>query len=53
MTGDSAWTQPDARWRTSRGFDDSNLVANVSIDGARPLCEWVGDDRNGLRLLEA
>lgn len=29
---------------SSRGIDDSNLVANARIAGATPLWEWIGDE---------
>jgi len=29
---------------SSRGVDDSNLVANARIAGATPLWEWIGDE---------
>jgi predicted peroxiredoxin len=29
---------------TSRGMDDSNLVANAHVAGATPLWEWIGDE---------
>jgi predicted peroxiredoxin len=29
---------------SSRGVDDSNLVANARVAGATPLWEWIGDE---------
>lgn len=29
---------------TSRGLDDTELVANARIAGATPLWEWIGDE---------
>jgi predicted peroxiredoxin len=29
---------------TSRGMDDSDLVANARVAGATPLWEWIGDE---------
>ena len=29
---------------SSRGIDDSNLVANARIAGATPLWQWIGDE---------
>ena len=29
---------------TSRGMDDSNLVANARVAGATPLWEWIGEE---------
>jgi predicted peroxiredoxin len=29
---------------TSRGMDDTNLVANARVAGATPLWEWIGEE---------
>jgi hypothetical protein len=29
---------------TSRGLDETQLVANARVAGATPLWEWIGDD---------